>query len=68
MAIPSNSLIDLNGKNYVVVYKSKCDMKIVEVEVNKTIGNITYLKTGLTPGDKLIVQNQLLVFQQLLNQ
>jgi cobalt-zinc-cadmium efflux system membrane fusion protein len=43
-------------------------MKIVEVEVNKTIGNITYLKTGLTPGDKLIVQNQLLVFQQLLNQ
>jgi cobalt-zinc-cadmium efflux system membrane fusion protein len=67
LAIPSNALIELNGKNYVVTMKSKCDFKIVEVEVNKIVGNNTYLKSGLNPGEKLIVKNQLLIFQQLLN-
>ena len=67
LAIPSNALIELNGKNYVVTMKSKCDLKIVEVEVNKIVGNNTYLKSGLNPGEKLIVKNQLLIFQQLLN-
>jgi hypothetical protein len=31
------------------------------------VGNYTYLKSGLNPGEKLIVKNQLLIFQQLLN-
>lgn len=68
LAIPTSALIDLNGKNYVVVYKSKCEMRIAEVNVNKTAGDITYLDGGIIAGEKVIVKNQLLVFQQLLNQ
>ena len=68
LAIPTSALIDLNGKSYVVAYKSNCDMRIAEVEVSKTVGDATYLSAGLAAGEKVIVKNQLLVFQQLLNQ
>ena len=43
-------------------------MKIAEVDILKTAGDQTYLTGGVNPGDKIITQNQLLVFQQLLNQ
>ena len=68
ICIPTKSLISLNGKNFVVVYHSKSDMKIAEVDILKTAGDQTYLTGGVNPGDKIITQNQLLVFQQLLNQ
>ena len=68
LSIPTNALIDLNGKNYVVVFNSNCYLKIAEVEVKRTVGDITFLNSGLSAGDKVVVKNQLLIFQQLLNQ
>ena len=68
IAIPTKALISLNGKNYVVVYKSNADMRIAEINILKSAGDQTYLVDGVLPGDKIITQNQLLVFQQLLNQ
>jgi cobalt-zinc-cadmium efflux system membrane fusion protein len=65
--IPTKALISQNGKNFVVLFNSKNDMKIAEVEIIKTVGDITYIKSGITAGQQLITQNQLLVFQQLLN-
>lgn len=67
ICIPTKALISLNGKSYVVTYKSNSEMKIAEVTILKTGGNQTYLLDGVTPGEKLITQNQLLIFQQLLN-
>ena len=66
LCLPTKALIDQDGKSFVVVYKSKDDMKIAEVTILKTIGDRTYISSGVTEGDKLIVSNQLLVFQQLL--
>ena len=68
VCIPTKALISQNGKNYVVVYNSKSDMKIAEVNIIKTVADQTYLNAGLTSGQQLIVQNQLLIFQQLLNE
>ncbi len=67
ICIPTKSLISQNGKDYVVVYNSKTDMKIAEVSVIKTVGANTYVSGGVTGGQLLITENQLLVFQQLLN-
>lgn len=67
ICIPTKSLISLNGKSYVVTYKSNSEMKIAEVNILKTAGDQTYLIDGVMPGEKLITQNQLLIFQQLLN-
>ncbi len=68
ICIPTKALISQNGKTYVVVYNSNADMKIAEVSVLKTAGDLTYLNDGVTAGQKLITANQLLVFQQLLNE
>lgn len=67
ICIPTKALITQNGKNYVVVYNSKSDMKIAEVDIIKTVGDKTYINSGVTQGQQVITQNQLLVFQQLLN-
>lgn len=67
ICIATKALVSLNGKNYVVLYRSNSDMKIAEVEVLKTVGDQTYLISGVNPGDKIITHNQLLIFQQLLN-
>ncbi|MBY0479812.1 MAG: efflux RND transporter periplasmic adaptor subunit [Chitinophagaceae bacterium] len=68
ICIPTKALISLNGKSFVVTYKSNSEMKIAEVTILKTSGDQTYLIDGVNPGEKLITQNQLLIFQQLLNQ
>jgi cobalt-zinc-cadmium efflux system membrane fusion protein len=68
LSIATSALIDLNGKNYVVVYNANCDLRIAEIDVNRTVGDITFLNSGLSAGDKVVVKNQLLIFQQLLNQ
>jgi len=65
VCVSTKALIQQNGRSYVVVYNSDHDMKIAEVSVLKTVGDKTYLNSGLTPGQKVITQNQLFIFQQL---
>ncbi len=67
ICIPTSALISQNGKNFVVIYNSSKDMAIAEVSVIKTVADKTYINSGVNPGQKLIVKNQLLIFQQLLN-
>ncbi len=66
--IPTKALISLNGKSYVVIYNSPTDMKIAEITILKSAGDRTYINSGVMPGQKIITHNQLLVFQQLLNE
>jgi cobalt-zinc-cadmium efflux system membrane fusion protein len=66
--IPSTALVAQDGKNYVVVYNANDNMQIIEVEVLKTVGDKTYVSSGLTPGQKLITKDQLFIFNQLLNE
>ncbi|HVZ24919.1 MAG TPA: efflux RND transporter periplasmic adaptor subunit, partial [Sediminibacterium sp.] len=66
--VPNKSIVSLNGKNYVIVFHSNTDMKIVEVNVLKSKDNKTYVTGNIQPGDKIITKNELLIFQQLLNE
>ncbi len=65
ISIPTSALITQNGKNYVVRYHSPSDIKIAEVDIISNHGNRTYIRSGITAGEKLITRNQLLLFQQL---
>lgn len=65
IAIPFASVISENGRNFVVTYIDKCDLKVQEVDILKTVGDKTYLKSGLTAGTKIISQNQILLFRAL---
>jgi cobalt-zinc-cadmium efflux system membrane fusion protein len=66
--IPTSALISMDGKNYVVVYQSKDNMKIAEVDIIKTVGDKTFLRNGVTEGDALITKEQLFIFNQIINE
>ncbi len=64
-AVPSEAVIFDKDKNFVMVYKDKCHIETREVQVFKTNGQVTYLKSGLSVGEKIISQNQLLIYDAL---
>ena len=66
LCIPTAALISQDGKNYVVVYNSKEDMKIAEVQIIKTVADKTYIGEGIESGQKVVTKNQLLIFNQLI--
>ncbi len=66
ICVSTKALIQQNGKTYVVIYNNDHDMKIAEVAVLKTVGDKTYLNSGLSIGQKVITENELFVFQQLM--
>jgi cobalt-zinc-cadmium efflux system membrane fusion protein len=65
VAIPASAVIFDSSKNFVVVYNSKCDLQVRAVSVIKTVDDITYIASGLKPGDKVISKSQLLLYNAL---
>jgi len=65
IAIPAAAIISENGKNYVVRYHSNTSLAVQEVQLLKTVGDKTYLSSGLAVGDKVISANQILLFRAL---
>jgi len=66
-AIPSQAVIFDKNRNFVMVYKDKCNIETREIEIFETAGNTTYIKSGLKEGEKIITKYQLLVFDALNN-
>lgn len=65
IAVPFKAIISENGKNYVIIYKGKCDLAVQEVELLKTVGTRAYIQSGIKEGDLVISQNQILLFKAL---
>lgn len=65
LAIPSSAIIFDKNRNYVMKYNDKCDIETKEIEIYQAIDDKTYIKSGLTEGDKIISKYQLLVFDAL---
>ena len=65
VAVSSKAIVSENGKNYVIIYKDKCDLKVQEVELLKIFNGKVFIKTGLQQGDKVIADNQILLFKAL---
>lgn len=65
LAVPSTAVISENGKNYVVIFNSQDDVKISEVQILKTIGNTTFLVSGVTDGQRVVTKNQILLYSML---
>ena len=65
LMIPTKALVFDGGKNYVILYKDKYNIKAQEVDILKTVGEKTYIHEGLTAGDMVITKNQILLFNSL---
>lgn len=68
ICVPSAALVPQDAKNYVVVYKSKDDVKVAEVNLIKTVGTTSYVTSGVEPGQIVITKFQNLIFNQLMAQ
>jgi cobalt-zinc-cadmium efflux system membrane fusion protein len=65
IAVPSSALIFDRSKSFVLVFKDKYNIQVREVEPYKSSGPMAYLNKGLNPGEKVISQNQLLIYNAL---
>ena len=65
ICIPKAAVLPDDGKNFVVRYNATCDLKVQEVKILKTIGDKTFIKSGLKEGDKILCNNQLLFYKAL---
>jgi len=65
LAVPNGALIFDHSQYFVLVYKSPSDITIRPVQVSATVGDKTYISTGLTEGEKVIGSQALLIYQEL---
>lgn len=67
LSIPTEAIIFDNNQNYVVVYKSDCEIEIRQVEILKKNSDFTFLSSGLSENEKIITKNHLLIYEQVKN-
>ena len=63
--VPAGAVIFERSKNYVMVFRSRTDIETREVTLLKSLGDVAYVRVGLKPGERIISQNQLLVYDAL---
>jgi cobalt-zinc-cadmium efflux system membrane fusion protein len=65
LTIPSKAVIFDDNRSFVVIYKSRTDVRVKEIKVLKQVGDITYVSEGLSEGEEVITNNQLLIYRSL---
>jgi cobalt-zinc-cadmium efflux system membrane fusion protein len=65
LSVPGTALIFDHSQYYVLVYKSPSDITIRPVQVSSTVGDRTYITSGLSEGEKVIGSQALLIYQEL---
>lgn len=64
VCLPFKAIVEENGRDYVIVYNNDCDLRKQEVVITKTVGDKTYVSSGVKPGDKLVTKNALLLYNE----
>lgn len=64
-AIPAEAVVFDKSRNYLMIFHSRDSIETRPVMPLKTTGNDTYIASGLRPGEKVIVNNALLVYDAL---
>ncbi len=65
ICVPTAAVLPRDNKSYVVVFKSKSDIKLAEIDIIKAVGDRAYVRSGINVGDVVISKHQLFVFTQL---
>lgn len=67
LSVPSKAVIFDDNRSFVLVFKSGTDIKIKEIKILKQSGEDTYIAEGVHEGEKIITNNQLLIYRSLKN-
>jgi cobalt-zinc-cadmium efflux system membrane fusion protein len=64
ICIPKTAVVEESGKTYAILFKSNCDLKVVEINILKTVGDKTYISGGIAVGDKIVTKGALLIYDE----
>ncbi len=67
ISISTDAMVFDQNQNFVVVYKTDCDVEIRKVELLNSNKKETFLISGLQENEKIISKKQLLIYEQLKN-
>lgn len=67
ISVSKNAIIFDHSQYYVLLYKSKKDVEIRQVELLSTNGNTTFIKSGIAQGDRVIGSEAILIYGALNN-
>ena len=65
LAVPAQCVVFDKDRNFVLVFKDRTHVETREVQLAKTVGDVSYVQTGLREGERIIARNQLLVYDEL---
>lgn len=65
LTVPSKAVIFDDNRCFVIIYKSRTDVKVREIKVLKQVGDVTYVSEGLSEGEQVVTNNQLLIYRSL---
>lgn len=65
IAVPSSAVLFDKSKDWVMVYKDRKHIETRLVEVYSKIGDVTYIKSGISENEKVISKNGLLIYDAL---
>jgi cobalt-zinc-cadmium efflux system membrane fusion protein len=67
LCVPSKSLVYEKSRYYVLKYSGKGKADITPVEILNTLGDKTYVNSGINEGDKIIASTTLQIYSELNN-
>lgn len=67
LGVPADAVIFDNNRHYLVVYRDDCDIEIREVDILTQSRGTIFIGHGLAEHEKVLLKNQLLVYEQLKN-
>gem|GEM_PF-3725416 len=67
VAIPAKAIVFADSRNFVVIANAQNQPVVREVNPFKTIGATTYLNSGVQAGERVVTQNQLLIYSHIVD-
>ncbi len=65
LSVPSSAVIFDHSQNFVLVFHSRSEVTITPVQVISAVGDKTFIKTGVTQGEKVISSQAILIYNAL---
>jgi cobalt-zinc-cadmium efflux system membrane fusion protein len=63
--VPAEAILFDKNKNYVIICTNNNHLSVREVVIYKTLNGVTYLTSGVQPGEKVISKNQIPIYHAL---
>jgi membrane fusion protein, heavy metal efflux system len=64
-AVPDEAVVFDNSKNYLMMYYARDSIVTREIQPYKSAGGFTYIQTGISPGERVIAKNALMIYDAI---